>query len=476
MDRLPGMRHAIPTALFLLLGALTACKVGPDYSVPTSGDELLPAGFAAVDDPAFVPGDADLRTWWTVFEDAMLEELIGIAAERNQDLRIAIARVDEARARLGGARGARQPAVDVGGSASLDGAAGITRDRAAGSVEVAWEVDLFGRVSSTIDAAGADFEATAEDRRDVQVSLFAEVAQEYFSLRALQERLAAAGLTMETQARVLQFAESRFRNGISSKLEVTESTRVLASSEAEVASLRIELARTINRLSVLVGMPPVELHGRLSVPQPVPVPPATVTVGVPAELLRQRPDIRAAERRLAAETARIGIATADLYPQLSLVGGLQRGVSTGDLLNPASTAFSLGPSLRWSVFNRGRVRAEIGVAEARTEQALLAYERTVLYALGEIESALTSFVEQGVRVDALERAYAASSESLTLSESLYRDGLASFQEVLEAQQATFQLGPALAEARGLACSSLVDLYKGLGGGWDPEGLEAIELP
>lgn len=462
----------------LLCGGLVACTVGPDYQPPSNENLDLPNEFGELDDPAFKAGKADLRTWWTVFEDPMLTELIEQAATDNRDLRIAMSRVTEARARNGIAEsyGAPQVGVGAGVEAARDASTGYeTRARSSVGLGASWELDVFGRISREVEASVAEYQATEEDRRDVQVSLFAEVARAYLSVRALQGQLQAAQDNIEAQSETLELTRIRLENGLATALDHAQAKQVLATSISDVPPLRIALSQEINTIAVLVGTHPQELHTDLATPQPIPVPPQTVTINVPAEILRQRPDVRAAERRLAAQSAEVGVATADLYPSFSINGNLGfSSIGSGNLFDASSQGFALGPSFQWNLFNGGRVRAEIDVQNARLEQSLLLYESVILSALGEIESAMVAFTEQRVRLDAVEEAAEESRTTLRLATQLYKDGLADFQQVLDAQRQTLFTESDVVTARGLASQNLVSLYKALGGGWDPSEVEAFD--
>jgi NodT family efflux transporter outer membrane factor (OMF) lipoprotein len=287
-------------------------------------------------------------------------------------------------------------------------------------------------------------------------------------VRTFQERLLAAGKNIVAQREILEITRGRFAAGLGSRLDVAQAERILADSESQVPPLRIELARAINTIGVLLGQFPRDLHGELIGDKPVPVPPEQISIGVPANLLRQRPDIRGAERRLAAQTARVGVATADLYPQFSLGGALGLGnLGAGNLFSTAGSAF-LGPSMRWNVFDSGRVRNQIKVEDFRVEQAVLNYESTVLRALEEVESAMTAFLEARVRAESVGRAADLAREELELGMNLYTEGLTGFQSVLDAERSLFALDSAVADARGEASTNLVRLYKALGGGWNPD--------
>lgn len=458
------------TSLLLVIPLLSGCNVIDEYEGPPQTIDV-PEDFGEIEDPAFTRSEEDIRTWWTVFDDPMLDELIDIAAQDNRDLRIALAKVSEARARVGISQASRSPQISLGGGVSAvdDQMSGYeTRVRSGASAEASWELDVFGKIAAQIDSATAEFRATEEDMRDVQVSLFADVARAYLAVRSLQSQLEASERNIESQRTILKLTESRFSDGLASGLDVAQAKELLASSEAQVPTLRIRLSQEINTIALLIGTHPQELHQDLRTPQTIPVPPATVGVGFPADRLRQRPDIRAAERRLAAQTANFGIAKADLYPSFSIGGSF--GVSALDgesLFSAASRSFALGPSVRWNIFDGGKLRAQIDVEDAKLEQSILIYERTVLRAIEETESAMTAFIEQRIRVDAIERAADAARETLRIATTLYREGIIGFEELLDAQRRVLSVESQVSEARGLASQNLVSLYKALGGGWDP---------
>jgi multidrug efflux system outer membrane protein len=447
---------------------LAACKtVGPDYERPKT-ETRLPTGFNAPDDPALAPGRDDLENWWEVFEDPQLTSLIERAAKQNLDVRIAIARVNESRARIDIANAARSPQVGLGGGAGAAALGGMAGGAYSVGIDAGWELDVWGKIDRQVEAATAEFEATVEDQRDVMVTLYAEVARHYLAVRSYQERLQAAQHNIAAQREILKITQARSDAGLSSRLDVAQAERVLADSEADVPPLRIQLVRSTNTIGVLLGQFPKDLYDELSTDKPIPVPPEKVAVGVPANLVRQRPDIRGAERRLAAQTARIGVATADLYPQFSLGGSLGlANFGAGNLFDAGARGF-LGPSMRWTLFDGGRIRSQIKVEDYRVEQALLTYESTVLQALEEVESAITAFLESRLRAQSVARAAEIAREELRLGMFLYKEGLIDFQNVLGAERALFNLENREADARGEASTSLVRLYKALGGGWDPD--------
>ena len=466
--RRSGLTNALALGLWTgvaTLCLLSGCKAGPDYQGPPSSI-ALPDTFGEIEDPAFVPGDADLRTWWTVFDDPLLNEIISAAAADNHDLRIAISRVVAARARVDIAESARSPLITLGGgsTATNNAATGFdTRVQSSLSLQASWELDVFGRIARQIESADAVFMATEEDRRDVQVSLFAEVANRYLSVRSLQAQLGTAEENIESQKEILELTRIRERDGLASRLDVVRAEELVASSEAIVPPLRIQLNRDINTIALLVGKHPQSLPFDLDTPRPIPVPPIEIVVGVPAELLRQRPDIRAAERRLAAQSAAVGVATSALYPEFSFGGSIGAGFDG----NPID--FSLGPSIRWTLFDGGKIRAQISVEDAILEQTVLLYEQAVLRAIDEVETAMTTFIEQRLRLDAVQRSADWAREAFRLARGLYREGLIDFQDVLSVQMRLLTAEGNVAEASGLATQNLVGLYKALGGGWDPGG-------
>lgn len=465
--RLRRGRLGVRTLVLALLagwgGCLAGCRVGPDYDGPPTA-VLPPDAFAEIGDPAFVPGQTDLRTWWTVFNDPMLNEIIDAAAADNRDLRIAIAKVVEARARVDIAESARAPLISLGGGSAVsrNAATGFdSRVQSSLSLQASWEIDVFGRIARQIEAADAAFEAVEEDRRDVQVSLFAEVANRYLSVRSLQQQIATAEANIASQREILELTRIRQRDGLASRLDVVRAEQLVASSEAIVPPLRIQLNRDVNTIALLVGTHPQSLPFDLDTPQSLPVPPAEIVIGIPAELLRQRPDIRAAERRLAAQAASVGVATSALYPQFSLGGEI------GTSFSGTPLAFSLGPSVRWTIFDGGAVRSQIRVEDAILEQNVLLYEQAVLRAIEEVETSMTTFIEQRLRLAAVERSAGSAREAFRLARSLYRDGLIDFQDILSVQMELLTSEGQVAEAGGLAIQNLVSLYKALGGGWDP---------
>jgi outer membrane protein, multidrug efflux system len=446
--------------------------VGPNYDNP---DTEIPETWHRPPDPALIPTPIEIQKWWTLFNDPMLDRFISQAEKSNLDLRVAVARVKEARAQLAVATGEKIPLIDAVGtgthaktSGNIGAGEGTTGITYSIGLDASWEIDLFGRISRSIEAATGDYQASEEDRIDVMITMYSEVARAYLSIRTFQARLTASKGNIKSQREVLELTQSKFKHGLAAALDVAQAERVLASSEAEVPPLRSDLAQAINNIGVLLGKPPGTFHDTLRVQKAIPIPPVKVAVGVPADLLRQRPDIRRAERELAAQTARIGLATADLYPSFSLVGTLGlTSISAGDLLTGSSSFYTFGPSLKWNILDGSRIRNRIKVEDARTEQSLLAYEQAVLNALKEAENAMTAVVEQRMEFEAQMRSADAARRALRLSTKLYKDGLLDFQDVLDSQRSLFSIENEVAASKGQAAQNLVNLYKALGGGWNP---------
>lgn len=446
--------------------------VGPDYQPPVIE---MPDNWHTTDDPALLPSQELVQQWWTLFDDPLLDRLIQIAKENNRDLMAAIARVEETRANLGITRGERMPRLDADGAVtgqetSDNGLSpGVNETLYTTGITAGWEIDLFGRIRRSVEAASADYQASTEDRTDVLISLYANVALTYLDIRTFQARLMAARANIDSQREVLELTRSRFRHGLSTDLDVAQAERVLAGTEAEVPPLKIGHSQAVNALAVLLGQTPGQLADELTIPRDIPLPPKKVTVGVPANLLRQRPDVRRAERQLAAQTARIGVIKADLYPSLSLTGTLGLESIDADNLFDADSRFSsFGPTLRWQIFRGGSIRQRVKAQDARTRQSLYAYEQSVLNALREVEDALVGYIEDRVRLTALKRSVEAARRSVKLSTDLYKQGLVDFQQVLDAQRDQFSFENQYAAARGNSAANFVRLYAALGGGWDPQ--------
>ena len=462
---------------FLLAGC---AAVGPDYippeiSEPGQWRAELKAGLTKVSmDSEMMAG------WWTTLDDPTLTSLIQRAVTGNLDLKEARSRVREARARRGISAAERFPAIDATGSASSsrsseDVGSGERRELCAAGFDATWELDVFGGIRRSVEAAQADLETSREDYRDVMVSLLAEVALNYVEVRTFRTRLDVAEKNLETQAETYQLTVFRFEAGLASALDMEQAKYNLENTRSKIPTLRISLEGAKNRLAVLLGIHPGALHADLSVKKPIPVTPLEIAVGVPAEVLRRRPDIRRAERELAAQTARVGVATAELYPKFSLLGSIGlEALSFGDLFSTGNRMDRIGPSVSWNIFDAGAIRKNIEVQNALQEQALLKYEAAILNALEDVENALVSYEQDQYRRQSLSRATQAAERAVDLALKQYSSGIIDFQDILEAQRSLLSFQDQLAESDGAVTSNLISLYKALGGGWTPLISETAE--
>ncbi len=472
----PSGGSALGTVLLLIpavLLLLPACAaVGPDYVRPEAAS---PAAWNTRLDEGLSPKTPDVPTlsqWWMTLEDPILCGLIDQGIARNLDIKTARARIREARAQLTAAGASLWPGVDTAGSATWSqgsenrGGGGTTELYSLG-FDASWELDLFGGNRRTAEAASAELEAEEENLRDVLVTLLAEIALNYLDLRTVQARLRVTEENLTAQQETADLAQLRRQAGLTDELAVEQSRYNLESTRSQIPSLRTAIESAKNRLAVLTGSAPGELHRRLDAVEPVPAPPAEIAVGVPAETLRQRPDIRRAERSLAAQTARIGAATADLYPRLRLFGSIGlESLSAGNLFDARSLARSIGPSLSWPLFDAGAIRSNIEVQSALQEQALCQYEATVLGALEEVENALQAYQDELERKRTLARAVEAARKAVELSRIKYEAGLTDFVSVLEAERSHLGFEDQMAQSAGNVAADLVRIYKALGGGWD----------
>ena len=473
---------AAALVLLALCGAAGCASAGPDYVRPPSPlpeRTLLPDAWRARALAGLDDGEARLQRWWDLFGDPTLVRLVERARTANPDVRLAVARVVESRATVEVAAGERLPFVDATAGASVGRAsaatlppgadAGVDAVASAGA-NLSWEIDLFGRITRSIEAALADYDASVEDVRDVLVSLSAAVALNYIDARTLQERLAVTRDNIRAQEESLQLTRDRFDAGLTSALDVAQAESNLYDTQSRVPQLERALAAALNRIAILLAEPPGALTAELEAGGPIPAPDASATVGIPADLVRQRPDVRRAERRLAAQTARIGVATADLYPRFSLGGDFS--FDGGNVGAATGFGWNILPGLRWNLFDRSRIRSRIDVEEARAAQALVDYERTMLDALEEVENAMVAYGREQERRGRLEQAVDASRRAVGLVRTQYLTGLTDFQNVLDSQRTLFALGDQLADANGAVVQHLVRLYSALGGGWDVDSVPA----
>ncbi len=471
------MTKAILGAALLGLSLLAGCMVGPNFAKPGA---QIPAGWtgpvpsAATSQPTTQPGlsEKDLAQWWTAFGDATLTSLVTRAVDSNLDLRLAEARIRQARVARGVAISGIGPSVGGSGSYTRSQASGArgarppVTDHYQAGFDAGWEVDIFGGLRRNVEAAEADLRSAVEDRHDVLVTLSAEVASNYVALRAYQQRLVIARRNLQTQQHSAEITRKRLAGGLVSSLDVANADAQVASTAAQIPLLEMASWQTIYSLGVLLDREPGALAQELSPADAIPASGLTVPLGVPSDLLRRRPDIRRAEADIHAATARIGVAVADLYPHVTISGSL--GFQASDLsnwFNPLSRFWSFGPGVSWSLFNTGRNLAAIDIQKALTDQTILAYRKTVLTAMQEVENALIASAKEQERRKALIDGVAANRKAVDLSSRLYSQGETEFLNVLIAQRSLYATEDALADSERAMSTDMIALYKALGGGW-----------
>lgn len=479
------------TAALCLL-TLAGCAVGPDFkspaaSVPSAWKWL--SGSTEAHPEATTGAPVELVDWWTSFDDPTLTSLVERAIRSNFDVQLAKSRIRQARATRAIAVGGLFPDLNAsasytythrGSSSSSSGSSGISGGTSSsGSVgsintdlfqaglDAAWEIDIFGGLRRNVEATTADLAAAVEDRRDVLVSLVAEVGTNYLDLRGFQRQIAIARRNLEAQRHSAEITRKRYEAGYVGTLDVANAEAQMATTEAEIPLLESSAFSTIHNLGLLLGLPPTALEAELTPQAEIPPNPPEVPVGLPSDLLRRRPDIRRAEAQLHGATARIGVATADLYPKFSLTGSF--GFSSTDLssfMNWSSRVASFGPSVTWPVFDAGKIRANIEVQNALQEQALITYQKTVITALRDVESALVAYAREQERRKILTVAVEQNNRAVDAALKLYTAGRTDFLNVLTAQRSLLTSEDALAQSVRATGTDLIALYKALGGGWE----------
>lgn len=478
-----------PAALLMVAGlaiTLGACHpVGPDYTEPAL---KAPEAWATSDLPGAPTAGtpADLPKWWNSLNDPVLSSLMDRAVAGNLDLKIATARIREARAARTFSAAGDAPVVDANasynrvrnsensGTAGSQTHTGDGRNLWAAGLDAAWEFDVFGGVRREVEAADADIASAQWDRRNLTVSLLAEVALNYIELRTAQQRIVATRGNVDTQSKTVDLATNRFTTGLDSEIDSTRARSQRAATRSLVPALETQARQAIYRLSVLTGQNPGALVAELDPTGPIPtaVSGQNIPLGVPTDLLRRRADIRQAERQLAGANARIGVATADLYPRFRLNGAI--GLSSEFVKNWAagnSLYWGIGPGVSWNLFDGGAIRANIAVTEARTEQLTINYQNTLLNALRETDSAAVAFIKNQQRTADLTEAVTQQQRAVDLANQLFSKQLTNFLTVLDSQRRLFELQDELVGSQGDVGTSLVQLYKALGGGW--EGSDAV---
>jgi multidrug efflux system outer membrane protein len=454
------------------VGFLGGCAVGPNYHQP---ETPVDTHFANAGEPGFAEADP-VEHYWTGFADATLDNLIEDALAHNKDLSAAEANLRAARAARRLAGFDQYPTVTLAGSytKNLDSQEQLPgvdmRDRefdaAQAGFDGLWELDLFGRVRRNVEAARGDVGAAAATLADARVSVIAEVSRDYFILRGLQDQLALTVRNADNQFSSLKLTRNRLEAGRGNELDTSRAEAQWQTTLSTIPTLQATIATTTYRLSVLTGRQPTALSASLATLAPMPALPPLNAIGSPETLLRRRPDVRVAERRLAAATARVGVAMGDLFPKVTLTGQIGYFAPTfGDFGQSEARSYSFGPSITWAAFDLGRVRARISSSKALTDAALASYESAVLGALEDTEGSLISYGRSQTRRDALTVAAAASDKAADLARKRFEGGLIDFLEVLDAERTALSAELLLSQSRTDAATSLVAVYKALGAGW-----------
>ena len=486
----PSTDHEIGSSfrsgLILLVPVLLAfagCMVGPNYQRPKVS---VSPSFGETGDPRLSAESTNYRDWWKAFNDPVLDRLIARAYRDNLTLQQAGVRVLQARAQLGIAVGEifpqSQQAVGsvqynrtsdrASSAAFFKGGGGIEYWQSTIGAQASWELDFWGRIRRGIQSADASLLATLADYDNTLVTLTADVANTYIALRTAEERIRIAQENIDIQQQTLQIVEARFNYGTVTQLDVEQARTVLLNTQATLPTLETQRRQARDALSVLLGMPPNDLGDLLEGASAIPVSPPQVIVGIPADLLRRRPDIRSAELQAVAQSAQIGVAKAELFPAFSLIGNLvllSTDLGTfrlSDMFRWGSRQVQIGPSVQWNILNYGQITNNVRVQDANFQQLLLAYQRAVLSAQQDVEDNLVSFLRAQDRADFLAKSVTSSRTAVSLAVLRYREGITDFTTVLTAQQALLSQQDNLATTLGNISTSLVGVYRALGGGWE----------
>lgn len=471
------LKHTAHILTAVIVSACTA--VGPDFDQP---EAEVSTEWSQATSTELSTESAENKTWWLVFEDSVLNDLVSVAYQQNLSLQIAGLRILEARAQLGIAVGTQYPQQQqaIGDATYNDQSRNVgfilpgadtTFWNYSTGFDATWELDFWGKFRRGIESADAGFLASIADYDDALVSLTAEVARAYAILRTFEERLKISLENVEIQKRSVEIAEARFKFGATTELDTKQAQTLLFSTLATVPDLQARIRQTRNAIAVLLGITPDQVDAIIGDPKDIPEVPKEVTVGIPAELLRRRPDIRRAELEAAAQSALIGVAKSDLYPSFVLFGTLgfaasdSRQSNSSVLFESDSLFFQGGPAFNWNFLNYGRIKNEVRVQDARFQQLLANYRNTVLRALQEAEDAMTGFIRTRETVEYLREGVDAAQRAVDIALLQYQEGAADYTRVLNTQESLFREQEREVTARGLLVDNLVAMYKALGGGW-----------
>ena len=463
----------------VITAVIAGCRVGPDYEKPVLQNGGVPDAWHQALVRGINDSDPDLDDWWRRFDDPVMVECIDRAIKHNISLKIAVATLVQARAEYGVASADYWPDLIAGAgytwseqsdntaaARSIPGTKLTPNSDFQVGIDASWEVDLWGRISRGVESAQATVEEELENYRDALITVRAEVASSYINARALQKQYELTNEYIRTLEQTLRLVELQYERGTISRGELEQFRSSYDQAMVQLPEAIIALQAEYNRLAVLLGTSPGDIEQMLAVRQGIPRADPDVAVGVPADLIRRRPDIRAAERALAAQTATIGETEATLYPKLTLSGSFGfEAEDFGRLFNWSSRTFSVGPSVTWDVFNGNRIRSQVQVQQALTRQAFLDWELTVLEAFEEVENAMTNLIESGRILDSIEDATRAQRSYLELAGQQFRQGTINAEDLQDAQRDFLTIRTTLAQEQGSVSQNLVALYKALGGDW-----------
>jgi NodT family efflux transporter outer membrane factor (OMF) lipoprotein len=476
-------------ARWLMIFALAGCMVGPDYRPPPT---RVASQWNETADPSIAPSRGDYRDWWSAFNDPTLARLVQTAYRQNLTLLAAGVRVLQARAQLAIAIGSFYPQQQL-----VTASASYTRLPVSNPFDSlqntywtdafvaqgAWELDFWGKLRRAIQSADSAYLASVANYDDALVTLTADVARTYIQIRTLQGQIAIAQDNLVKQRMALKIAVARHRWGVATKRDVDQATNVLGATEATVPQLDAQLAQSKNLMSVLLGMAPGEVDGFLVPSEGIPNAPQRIAAGIPADLLRRRPDVRRAELQAAAQCAQIGVAKADLFPMLSLTGTVGTlsstigNASVSDVFTSASLAFSVGPSLQWNLLNYGQITNNVRMQDAKFQALLIDYQNSVLAAQQDVENGIALFIDSRKQVRSLKMSVTAAEDALRIAMIQYKEGALDFTTVLTAEQNLFQAQNNLVVAQGGVDLGVIAIYRAMGGGWEiREGHDFVPQP
>ena len=447
----------------ILAASISGCKVGPDYQRP---GVYINSDYSQLDEEKGITNrpTADLTSWWEQFHDPTLSSLVYMGVSDNLSLKQYAARIYQYQAQIGVVRSDIFPSFRETGMYNYNKSPSSESQSWSLSTDMSWELDFFGRLKRLTEAAVADMEQQNELYRDAQVILIAEIVQNYVNARLYEQQIRIAKANIEIQKHTYDLTVQKQQLGTASKLDGAQARGSCAGVESDLATYEAQYQKALNNLSVLTGRTPGSIDQLFAQSAPIPTTPDCLLVGIPAELLRNRPDVRAAEDALIAQTSRVGAAIGDLYPKFSLTGSF--GIDAMDFANgfTSGIASNIGPSFQWNIFAFGKYKSNIRVQEFRQTECVLAYQNTVLNAAKEVDDALVVYVNEKERLEKLNEAVVAYDEALQLAQQRYSDGTADFQRVLDTQSNKLRYDLQQVQCQANLVASVIALYKALGGG------------